>query len=557
MGNLIGANPFFEDDDDEESYAPKSSDPVEIANPMLDDDDETYGEHDASKVVASESPASEEFALPDLDPSDVSRPKIEMPDLPALTKYFADEEQIVTMRSDEFDEDAPVEEIHNYEGETQVYIDGELSTAEVIEEGSEPPHEYPVVELSSSLEDIINQLETPPELNEFAEEESHDVYDRAANSAFAFMNSDDDDDDDAERFNLDAVVTRAIREGASDIHIIPNDYVYFTVLNDIKKIVSFGEIDSDKTLLLSQKIISHQLQKKFNEDFELDTSYVVKSGPHMGRRLRLSISKLNGLGEVALTFRVISDTIPSMDQLSIPQQIRDWVNMPKGLILVNGPTGSGKSTTLASLMQEINYTKPKKIITLENPIEYIYPKNGKALITQREIGKDAKSFSAALDSAMRQAPNIILVGEVRNSVEVEALLRAADTGHLSISTMHTNSAPSTINRIRSLYSGEEQMRILNNLADFLRGMSNQVLLKTLDGKGRFAVREVLTVNRTVADFVKNGDTDGIRGYQEDIKATMDHELVRAVKARKATLLEARGESADPFYFDELMNAKAF
>lgn len=366
--------------------------------------------------------------------------------------------------------------------------------------------------------------------------------------------NEDDMDFEGVSIDLDAVLGRAIEAGASDVHISPFDEISFTVLGEIRRVSEFGNIDPNMTTRLQQTIISNVLEQVFVEELELDTSYVVKSGKHKGRRTRLSIGKTGG--DVFLVFRIIADTMPTPDELEIPQSMREWVSLPNGLILVNGPTGSGKSTTLSSLMQEIQFTRAEKVITIEKPIEFVYGvKPGqKALITQREVGRDARSFANALTSAMRQAPNIILVGEVRNRMEIDELLRAAETGHLAISTMHTTSCPSTINRIRSMYEGDEQLRVLATLADNLRGMMTQTLVKSPDGKSRFAVREVLQVDSEVKEMVLQGDVLALNNYMKAKGTTMGHELVKAVKAGKADYLSARSKAPDPLYFDELATA---
>lgn len=211
------------------------------------------------------------------------------------------------------------------------------------------------------------------------------------------------------------------------------------------------------------------------------------------------------------------------------------------------------STTLASIMRRIQLNRPAKIITIERPIEYIYGNDGKALITQREVGGgDTRTFANALTSAMRQAPDIIMIGEVRNQTEVSELLRAAETGHLAVSTMHTNSAAMTLNRIMSLYEGtSDQPRILSTLGDVARGFANQVLLKSPDGKSRYAVREVLDVNEEVADLIRAGNVQGIVNYQMKNEITMEHELVRAVKAGKVGYSSARDNATNLPRFEKL------
>lgn len=211
------------------------------------------------------------------------------------------------------------------------------------------------------------------------------------------------------------------------------------------------------------------------------------------------------------------------------------------------------TTTLASLLNEVNLYENKKIVTVENPVEFLYGNQGKGLVVQREVGKDTRSFTKALNSAMRQNPNLILIGEVRDRVEIDALVRSAESGHLAVSTMHTVSAPMTISRIMSLYVGDEQSRIMGTLADVSRGFANQTLLRRKDGKGMVAVREVLPITPEVSELIRNGDVAGIRSYQMDHEITMDHELIAEVKRGTVTLETARLESTYPDFFDELAN----
>lgn len=210
------------------------------------------------------------------------------------------------------------------------------------------------------------------------------------------------------------------------------------------------------------------------------------------------------------------------------------------------------STTLASIIREIQLNRSDKIITVEKPVEYVYGIAGRSSVTQREVGRDTKSFAAALDSAMRQHPDVLLIGEVRNQEEVSALLYAAETGHLAFSTMHTNSAPHTLNRIKRLFSGEEQVRILGDLSEVARGFSNQLLVKSLDGKSRSSVNEVLEVDDTVKQLILTGDVRGIVHYQEEQGITMEHELVKAVIEGRCSVEEARKVSSFRPRLDKLL-----
>jgi twitching motility protein PilT len=257
-----------------------------------------------------------------------------------------------------------------------------------------------------------------------------------------------------------------------------------------------------------------------------------------------------------MTMRVIADQIPTPEQLKIEPEMLEWVRFPKGLIMINGATGTGKSNTLAAMIRKIQTEQRKKIITIEKPIEFLYPNHPNSIVVQREVGRDTLSYSHALDSAMRQAPNVILVGETRNATETDALLYAADTGHLAMSTMHTNSAPETLQRIMRMYKGEEQQQVLSSLSELARGFANQVLLTSLDprneGSARFAVREILTVDEDVEDLILAGNVKGLRSYQMDLEKSMEHGLIRAVRDGRATLEEARSKTTRPLVFDKLV-----
>lgn len=401
------------------------------------------------------------------------------------------------------------------------------------------------------LEDLLDDEEDP----EFGEDTSTDEYEAAWGIDEELREEDEEDEDEFAGFNLDNILGRAIELGASDVHVSPDDKIAFTVLGDIIRMDEFGEMPGDVIQRIQQGIISHVLESDFVENLELDTAYVIRTGKYKGRRTRLSVGK--SFGYVFLVFRVIADQIPTPEQLGISGTLIDWAGLPSGLVLVCGPTGSGKSTTFASIIRKIQLERALKIITLEKPIEYVFGTVGKALITQREIGRDARAFSMSLTSAMRQAPDVIMVGEVRNQEEISELLRAAETGHLALSTIHSSSPPATINRIASMFEGEDRIRVLGSLEDNLRGLCNQVLVKSPDGTTRTAVREVLSVDTEVARMVGRGDSQAIRQYQIDHEITMDHELLKAVAANQCTFEEALSKSAYPSFFRELAQAQGF
>ena len=210
------------------------------------------------------------------------------------------------------------------------------------------------------------------------------------------------------------------------------------------------------------------------------------------------------------------------------------------------------TTTFASLIRQMQLTRQQKIITIEKPIEFMYPDDGKAFITQREVGSDAKSFSNALVSAMRQDPDVILVGEVRNRIEVDEFLRAAETGHLALTTIHTNTPPATINRIRSLYTGDDQIRIMASLEENMRGIANQTLLKTPDGKGRFALFSVLNFDREVRRLIREGNLVALEDYMRDRQTTIEYRIAEAVNDGRCSEAEGLSHAPDPIYLKSLL-----
>lgn len=397
-----------------------------------------------------------------------------------------------------------------------------------------------VVYRGDSLEDLLAGDEVESEDEEDAEEPDQYSY-----------YEDDEEEDLLQGFDLDSVLADAIDEDASDVHLSPNHPVSFSILGEIHKKDHYAPLNGTMTQRVIQAILTHVLETSFIENLELDTSYVLKSGRHKGRRMRLSVGKT--FGEVFMVFRVISDDIPPPDVLGIPQEMVGWTDLSNGLVMMNGPTGTGKSVTLASMLRRIQMERASKIITIERPVEFIYGPEGRSMVTQREVGKDARAFADALTSALRQAPDIIMVGEVRNQDEVNELLRAAETGHLAISTMHTNSAANTITRVKSLYTGSEQARILGSLSEVSRGFANQVLVLSPDGKSRSAVREILTIDEEVSRLILLGDARGIRDYQIERSITMEHGLAEAVVSGKCTAEEARAKTAYPTLLERLLS----
>lgn len=350
--------------------------------------------------------------------------------------------------------------------------------------------------------------------------------------------------------NLDLILSYGIKEGASDIHLVGGQMVSFTVLGDIVRKPRFSIPDEDIMNDIVLGILSHQARGNYIKDLEYDFSYKIRFGPYKGRRFRANLGKSLGLDQI--TFRTISDEIPTTGSLGLEEDILELFQNSSGVVLICGATGSGKSTSLAAILRENQMNRKLKIITVEKPIEYVYPTDGQSLIVQRAIPEDCLDFSSGLTSAMRSAPDIIMIGEVRNKEEVDELLRAAETGHLAVSTIHTANNVTTINRIRSLYEGEEQRRILSTLGDTLRGIMNQTLVKTSDGKGRFAVREFIRIDYRIRKLIAEDNVAAIRKLQEDSESTMEHKLAMAVIEGRCIVKDAREKAPDQIYFDEIL-----
>lgn len=347
--------------------------------------------------------------------------------------------------------------------------------------------------------------------------------------------------------NLDMILSEAIEADASDVHITADLNIYFSIRGVTVAQPKYGIASSDTMFQLRQSLMTNVQLNDYARDLNMQFAYKIFFGPYQDRRFRVSIGKANSAD--FLVFRVISDKIKTISEIKLEDEIYNWTKSSSGLVLVCGSTGSGKSTTLAAMLREIQLKQFIKLITIENPIEHIYPSDGKALVVQREVGSDVHSFADGIDSAMRQAPDMILLGEVRTANEVSELIKSSESGHVSFSTMHTKSAATTVNRILSLYDGAERGRILSTLSDTLLGITNQVLVRSPDGKKRIAIREILSNNAEISSYIMNGDVRAIRNYQNEREITMEWNLARAHLAGLCTIEEARYHSPYPFEFE--------
>ena len=316
--------------------------------------------------------------------------------------------------------------------------------------------------------------------------------------------------------DLPKLLRSAVKNGASDLHLSVNAHPMMRVHGELRplNLPVLKDLDTKRLLF---GLLTPQQKLSFEQNKELDLAIAVESGnldangnPEMSR---FRVNAYYQRGYVGVVARVITTKIPSPESLNLPQSIIDLCEKKQGMILVTGPTGSGKSTTLASLIDRINSTRPEHIITIEDPIEYVHS-NKKSLIQQRELNADTMSFSRALKSALRQDPDVILVGEMRDTETIGAALTAAETGHLVMATLHTNSAAQTIDRIIDTFPPEQQNQVKLQLSGCIVGIISQRLLPRADADGRVAAFEILIGTPPIQALVRDGKTSQLTSVME-------------------------------------------
>ena len=322
----------------------------------------------------------------------------------------------------------------------------------------------------------------------------------------------------------------------SDFHIRAGSPLGYRQTGEIVKVPEVLVKEQDLKDLLSMNCDEGELEK-FEKTHELDTAITLS-----GLRFRANFYKtING---PACVCRRVESKIPEMEQFSLPQVLYDIIDMHKGLVLVTGPTGSGKSTTLAAIVNEINKTRTANIITVEDPVEFIHTDN-KSIISHREVGKQTQSFASALKAALREDPDVILVGEMRDLETVSLALTAAETGHLVFGTLHTSGAPSTINRIIDVFPPEQQAQIRAQISTSLKMVVTQRLFKTKDGQGRCGAFEVMKCTPPVQNLIREAKIHQIPSIMQtavrDGMITMEKSIQDLVGSGKIDASEAKAE----------------
>ncbi|ELK22626.1 type II secretory pathway, pilus assembly protein, pilus retraction ATPase PilT [Anoxybacillus flavithermus TNO-09.006] len=336
---------------------------------------------------------------------------------------------------------------------------------------------------------------------------------------------------------IDAMLRAAFELKASDIHVTVGIPPIFRINGDLKR---YGQetLSPADTEQMAKAIVPEKLWPYVDEAGEVDLSY---SLPGVSR-FRVNVFKQRGC--ISLAIRIVPTKIPTLDELQLPDVLKKMVAKPQGLILVTGPTGSGKSTTLAAMIDYMNKTMRKHIITLEDPIEYVH-KHDSCIIDQREVGTDTSSFANGLRAALRQDPDVILVGEMRDLETIQTAVTAAETGHLVFGTLHTSSAPATIDRIIDVFPPEQQGQIRIQLATVLVSIISQRLFPRAQKNGRIAATEILINNAAVANLIRNGKTHQIPSIMQTSRALGMHTLETSIKELVEQGLIAR-ETVEPY-----------
>jgi len=299
--------------------------------------------------------------------------------------------------------------------------------------------------------------------------------------------------------DLIAALSEVLFLNASDLHVAVNTPPMFRVDGQLAPRSVTTPWSRDKVTSALRSILTESQEARFDEELELDIAYTISANA------RFRVNMYQQRGAIGAAFRLIPTEIKSLVDLGVPETVSQFATLPRGLVLVTGPTGSGKSTTLAALIDLVNKTRADHIMTVEDPIEFMHG-NQKSLVNQREVGEDTHSFGAALKHVLRQDPDVILIGELRDLETISVALTAAETGHLVFATLHTQDAPQTIDRIIDVFPPHQQGQVRAQLAATLRGVVCQTLVKKASGKGRVVATEVLIATPAVANLIREGKT---------------------------------------------------
>jgi len=341
---------------------------------------------------------------------------------------------------------------------------------------------------------------------------------------------------------IQELLSITIEEKASDLHLSQGKPPLLRIAGDLVPLSKKPPVTEQLTEEFVHELLSEDQRLKLQEEKEIDFSYSVEE---RGARFRGNI--FYAMGSLSIALRLIPEKILTIEELNLPQVLHQFARATQGFVIVAGPSGHGKSTTLAALVEEINHTRAEHIITIEDPIEYVF-REDKSAIDQREVTKDTKSFASALRATFRQDPNVIMVGEMRDAETIGIALTAAETGHLVFATLHTNSAAQTIHRVVDSFPGEQQGQVRAQLSGSLLGVISQRLIPRIQG-GLIPACEVLIVNAAAANLIRENKTHElplvIETSSEQGMVSLNRALASLVKVREITLENALRYSLNP------------
>jgi twitching motility protein PilT len=354
--------------------------------------------------------------------------------------------------------------------------------------------------------------------------------------------------------SIDELLEQCVALGASDLHVTVGSPPVVRVRGKLEALEGAAPLDAETTQALLYRVLNTEQQKRLELERQIDLAHAV---PGLARfRVNVYFQR-ESLGAA---FRQIPQDIKSLEELGLPATLHELTTRPRGLVLVTGPTGSGKSTTLAALIDEINRTRSEHILTIEDPVEFVHT-HKRCIVNQREIGVDARGFGEALRAALRQDPDVILLGEMRDLETISTALTAAETGHLVFGTLHTQSAPGTIDRIIDVFPAEQQEQVRVQLATTLQGVVTQALLPTADGAGRVAALEILFPDDAVRNLIRQGKVEQVYSVMQTNTSrgmqTLEQALADLTVRRVITKDVAMAATSRPDQFEGLLERVGF
>jgi twitching motility protein PilT len=347
------------------------------------------------------------------------------------------------------------------------------------------------------------------------------------------------------------LLIEVVSRRASDLHLSAGAHPTVRIRGRLTPLEDYQVLSGADTREIVYSILNGDQRQRLETNWQIDFAYSV---PGHGR---FRVNAYYQRGAIGAAFRLIPFGLTSIDELGLPPTVHDFTRRPRGFVLVTGPTGSGKSTTLAAMIDEINQTRDEHIMTIEDPIEFLHP-HKRCLINQRELGSDAQSFSEALKAALRQDPDVILVGEMRDLETISTALTAAETGHLVFATLHTQDTAQTIDRVIDVFPSHQQGQVRVQLSVALQGIVTQQLLPTADGAGRVVACEVLVPTPAIRNLIREGKTHQIYSALQTGSAqgmqTMDTSLATLIRQGKVSQKMAESRSSTPEELRRLLGA---